>query len=134
MTFRIIKVISAIFWVLGLIGLATLPEDWPVFVRRFGSVAAMITPDRLVLVLLVLSSAGFAWTIFAPTMVRWWRSRKEPPLKIEFPAEINSGAKYGANKRSTQFLATDGPQPDRVVVSQYFFDVTNTTRRTIRNV
>ena len=63
-----------------------------------------------------------------------WKSRNEPVLKIEFPAEINSAAKYGPNKRSTQYVSREATTPDRLIVSNYFFDLINTSNITIRNV
>jgi hypothetical protein len=72
---------------------------------------------------------------FWDPLSRYVSRLRGPPLKVEFPAEINSDAKYGVNKSSTLYISKDNTvKPDMVVVSKYFFDLTNITTKTIKNV
>jgi hypothetical protein len=79
---RIIKIVSSALTVLGVIGLATLPEDWPVFVRRMGKFPILLTPNNLIIVLLLLAIAGFAWVTFQPIFTQWHRGRNKSPLRL----------------------------------------------------
>jgi hypothetical protein len=82
----LVRIVSAGLWLIGLIGYFTLPEDWPVAVERMGKIAMWLDRDSLVILLLTLSSAGFAWAVFAPAVQRWWHARKKHPLTL-LPAE-----------------------------------------------
>lgn len=135
---RIIICLSVTLNIGGLIGLFTLPEDIPVALQRLGAVAMWFDRETVLIGLFGISSLGFGWVLFQPIILKFIERRRNPELKISFPADINSDAKYGINKSSMQYIATDAPKDHesfgRVVVTNYFFDIENTTSKTITNV
>lgn len=83
---RAINIISGIFWFLGLVGLATLPEDFQVLTDRLGWAAILLSRDNILIALFALSALGFAWVVFQPTIRRRLASRKHkvpPSITIE---------------------------------------------------
>lgn len=101
----------------------------------YGFKWGQIMPDRetVAFVLLGISISWIVWIDVRPTIIRWWRSRKDPPLKIEFPDEINHIGEYGTNKRTHYYVNKDGVGKS-FSRSTYYLDLTNTTGKTIKNV
>ena len=135
---RIIIVLSAALNLAGVIGLFTLPEDVPIALQRMGAIAIWFNREAILIGLFGISSLGFGWVVLQPIILKWLERRRVPPLKIDYPAEINSEGKYGVNKSSTMFITRNPPKDDptfgRVVVTHYCLDITNKTSRTITNV
>ena len=104
--------------------------------EAYGFKWGQVMPDReaVALVLLGISVVWIVWIDVRPRAMRWWRSRKELPLKVEFPDWVNHIGKYGPNKKSTFYLNKDAGSNDRFTRSKYYIGITNTTQRTIKNV
>ena len=79
---RIAKLISFIFFILGCIGLFTIPEDWPIFVRRTVAVAIWFDRETILLTLFALSSLGFVLILVEPYFGKWVAKRRNTVFAI----------------------------------------------------
>jgi hypothetical protein len=64
----ILKLISAVSFVAGIVGWITLPDDAPLWPKRLGPVFSAMTKDDLVMVLFGLSAIGFLTAFVAPAL------------------------------------------------------------------
>lgn len=119
---RIIQFGTALLWIAGLVGLATLPEDWGVFVERAGGVVMLIDRDTLLFGLFTLTGLGLAFTMLEPVARRWLAQRRKGA--IEFAQSFFQFPR----------LFRDQDSRNLIVCVSYYVVITNNRRdSTIKN-
>ncbi|HEX6013487.1 MAG TPA: hypothetical protein VFY87_17130 [Geminicoccaceae bacterium] len=149
----ILRIISVISFLAGIVGWITLPDDAPLWPKRVGPLLSSMSKDDLLIALFALSAAGFVATFAGPligarlaaipnlagrTKPAWaaLSSGSPSPLAIDFPGIESAEDHRGDHYRVTSVLPpADGKPVEAVpIVREVRFAVRNESHRTVDDV
>jgi hypothetical protein len=133
----IVRSVSAVMFVGGVIGLITVPDDLSVWQERLGPRVMALDRETILLLLFGTSSAGFAWTIFGPSIAARLRRRRRGPLAVEF-SELHGLPTFPSRQyQSVSFHRvgpTGGIHQECVVIRRVCFLVRNESDKSVYGV